>query len=213
MVMRMTMMATTTINSTNVKPRSLRLSGRLPLAVASPIGSLFAGFTENIKNVLTAPTGGIGVVLIAAHSPFGFAGERIARNPAQEPHLLILGAARQLHAVHQYVERFRIAVGALFDGSERIAVGVVFVLIDGPAYIVQGEAELAFALGSHFGPRQRDRHARQDEHDREGHNQLDQGHTAPVIWFHAAPSHAPTTGCEPVGSRYRRWPTGFASFS
>src|SRR5581483_7169522 len=122
MVIRMTMMVTTTINSTKVKPRRPRLNGRLPFAIASPIGSFLVGFTVHIEDVLAAPTLGIGIILIAAHAPFGFAGERIDGDAAEEPQLLVFGAVGHLHPLHEDIERFRITVGALFDRSEGVGV-------------------------------------------------------------------------------------------
>src|SRR5579871_6673124 len=119
MVIRMTIIVTTTISSTKVKPRKPRRAVRLPGAVASPIGSLLGSFAVDVKDVLSAPTGGVRIVLIAAHAPLTLAGERIDRNPAQEAHFLIFRRG-QLLAIHQDVERLRIPVRALLDGAERI---------------------------------------------------------------------------------------------
>src|SRR5579872_3029786 len=122
-VMRMTMMVTTTINSTKVKPRRPRRGGRLPGAIASPIGSLLIGFAVDIEDVLAAPTLRIRVVLIAAEAPFGLAGKGIEGDSAQEAHLLIFGVIGHFHAFNENIQRLGITVGALFDGSEGVGVG------------------------------------------------------------------------------------------
>src|SRR5690242_18780172 len=100
---RMTMIDTTTISSTNVKPRTARAAGRLPRTVASPIGCLFHGFAVDVKDVLAAPALGLGVVLIAAHPPFALTGERVDRDTAEESHLLAAGAFGQFYAFHELV--------------------------------------------------------------------------------------------------------------
>src|SRR5476649_3070094 len=100
---RITMMLTTTMISTKVKPRrrfNLPRQFHLPLGVLSSIACLFSCFAVNVKDALAAPTRGLGVVLIAAHSPFGFAGERVHRNSPQKAHFLAVGPG-QLHAFHK----------------------------------------------------------------------------------------------------------------
>src|SRR5215472_7895209 len=112
MEMRITIRETTTMSSTKVKPRLWRgrlrpprslgtrrlqagcsQDGRphkaaLPLRVCGSIGSFLLRLAVDVEDALTAPGEALGVVLIAAQSPLGLAGERIHRNPAQEAHLL-----------------------------------------------------------------------------------------------------------------------------
>src|ERR1039457_4989660 len=123
--MRMTMMVTTTIISTNVKPR--RRWRRLPLCIGRSIGCLLLALGEYFEYRLAAPTLGLGVVLGAAHSPFEFVGERIAGDAAEEFQLHAVGVLRQGHAFHQDVERFRVAVGTDFDRAEGTQVTDVLV--------------------------------------------------------------------------------------
>src|SRR5262249_42937901 len=74
MLIRITMMVMTTINSTKVKPRR-----RLPLGIGRSIGCLFGSFGIHVEDVLTAPTVGLGVVLRAPQPPLLLAGKRVFR--------------------------------------------------------------------------------------------------------------------------------------
>src|ERR1035441_7603176 len=99
MVIRTTMIVRTTINSTKVKPRARRKPGfTLPLRIRSAIRPFFRGLTINVEDVLTAPTHGLGIVLVAPQPPFVLSGERIARETAQELHLSAFGVV-SLHAL------------------------------------------------------------------------------------------------------------------
>src|SRR5689334_18194483 len=116
MLMRITMIVTTTISSTKVNPRMwrrppglrTRQAGRpappLPLGIRSAIGSLICRLAIHVENTLSAPGETLGVILIAAQAPFGPAGERVDGNAAQETHLLSIGTG-QLDAFHQLVQR------------------------------------------------------------------------------------------------------------
>src|SRR5271157_3727400 len=183
---RITIIVMTTISSTKVKPRRRALwarksfhgpaSGRLtigrrlticptwpgplpglPLGVRSSIGSLLGGLGVDVEDVLAAPTGGLGVVLIAAQSPVGLAGDRIARDVAQEAHLLAFGT-RQLHALHQHLEGFRVTVRVHLVGAEVALIAIVLILVDGLPHFAQGVAKLALALRAHFVAGQGDCH-------------------------------------------------------
>src|ERR1039457_1684606 len=131
-VIRSTMMVITTINSTKVKPRSLakrherpRPKGRvLPIGIWSPIRILVAGFGVDVEDVLAAPAGGLGVVLIAAHPPFVLIRERVDRDVAQELHHLTVRALRQFYPRHQHFQAFGVTVGSGLDRTEvpRIAI-------------------------------------------------------------------------------------------
>src|SRR5579875_1376271 len=152
----------------------------LPLRIRSAIGGLFVGFAIDVEYVLSAPAGRIGIVLVAAQAPVGGAGERIARNAAQQADFLIFGAIGHFHAIHQHLKRFRVSVGTLLDGAEHIGVGQVFVLVDGMANFVQRVAQRALSLGTYARPRQRHRHGSENQHDREGYDQLHQREAALV---------------------------------
>src|SRR5436305_9421397 len=105
----MTTIVMTTISSTKVKPRRRRhrLSGALPLGISFAIGSLLISLAVNRKHVLPAPTGRGGIVLVAAETPFRLAGERVARNFAQQLDHFPIGAVRDFDALHQLLERLR----------------------------------------------------------------------------------------------------------
>src|SRR5690348_12375318 len=115
-VIRITMMATTTMSSTNVKPRSFRLrtpwqanapAPPLPFRIRCTIGCFIRCLAVYLENVLAAPRGGLGIVGIAAHAPLGLAGEGIDRDAAQEADLLTIGACQFL-AFYQDVEGLRV---------------------------------------------------------------------------------------------------------
>src|ERR1041385_8813176 len=105
-VIRITMMVITTISSTKVKPRTREIQARfpalaalrsrfgLPLGIRFAIGRLLIRLGIHCKHILSAPTGGSGVVLIAAQTPLVLAGERIAWDLAEQPDFLAVGAVR-----------------------------------------------------------------------------------------------------------------------
>src|ERR1700754_2717750 len=98
----MVMMVITTIISTKVKPRAPR---RLPLRVCCAIACLLRRLTVDIEYALAAPALALGVVLIAAHAPFGFARERIDGDAEQEADFLSIGPG-EFDALHQNIQRF-----------------------------------------------------------------------------------------------------------
>src|ERR1700753_3945577 len=104
MVIRITMITITTISSTKVKPRKRRQAICLPFSIGLTIRIHISGFRKDVKDVLSAPGSGLGVVLIAVHTPVILAGEGVARDSAQELHLLAVGALAQLHALYKDVQ-------------------------------------------------------------------------------------------------------------
>src|SRR5579864_1748051 len=190
-VIRTTMMVMTTISSTKVNPRGTDQRGLrsgcspagLPFGIGRAIGCLLVSLAVDVEHVLAAPTGGLGVVLVAAHTPFAVACKGIAGNPPQEMHFLVFGAG-QLHALHQLLQGLGIAVGALLERAERAGIGEILIFVDGIAHVPQVVAQLPLAFRAHFGTRQRHGHTGEDEHDRESHDQLHQGQTSLV-----APPH------------------------
>src|ERR1051326_6471291 len=109
--MRITMIVMTTISSTKVNPRrDLPRHGRpkagakLPFRIIGSIGRLLRCLAIHIEHALPAPREALRIVLIAAQSPLGLAGERVHRNPSQEAHLLAVGTG-QLDAFHRSEER------------------------------------------------------------------------------------------------------------
>src|SRR5450759_1946539 len=140
MVIRITMIVITTINSTKVKPRSRRMARRarpftgLPFCVGLSIGCLILCLAVHVKHALAAPAQALGVVLVAAHAPFGLPGKGIRWDAAQEAHLLAV-RAWQLHAFHQDVQGLGPVIGAEFLGAEIAEVGIILVLVDGCAHL------------------------------------------------------------------------------
>src|ERR1035441_7694264 len=132
--MMITMIVITTINSTKVKPRS-RFQARahpftgLPFCIRLSIGGLFLCLAVHVEYALAAPALALGVVLVAAQTPFSLPGERIRRGAAQEAHLLAV-RARQFHAFHQDVQGFGPVVAAELLGAEIAEVGIILVLAD-----------------------------------------------------------------------------------
>src|ERR1039458_1382919 len=179
--MRMTMMVTTTIISTNVKPlRRLRL----PLCIGRSIECLLLALGEYFEYRLAAPTLGLGVVLGAAHSPFEFVAERIAGDAAEEFQLHAVGVLREGHAFHQDVERFRVAVGTDFGRAEGTQVADVLVLIDGGAHGGEGVSQVALAFGADLQAGERQRQHGEHAHDGDSHNQLHQRQSSLVAALH-----------------------------
>src|SRR6185436_9052213 len=112
MVARMPMMATTMISSRRVKPcsshrrvccfRMILPSGvpRLPLAVRHAIQPDSVRQRVDVIDVLSAPGGGVGLILVAAQPPFVLPGHRIEGNAAQQLELLV-HLSDDLHPLHQ----------------------------------------------------------------------------------------------------------------
>src|SRR5579883_465597 len=145
MLMMITMMVITTINSTKVKPRTplrARATGvglansdgcrdcRLPLGIRCSIGCLLLRLAVHGEDVLAAPTGRCRVVLIAAQAPFPFAGEGIGRDAAEEADFLAVGVVGQFYAFHQLFERLGVAIGSDLHGAEVAGVAEVLIFVD-----------------------------------------------------------------------------------
>src|SRR5580704_5257248 len=92
MEMRITMMVTTTISSTKVKPRRRSV---LPFRIRCTIGSLVLALGEDVENALPPPAFGFRIVLRTAHAPFVLAGKRIFGDRPQEFHLGAVGIVSQ----------------------------------------------------------------------------------------------------------------------
>ena len=117
----------------------------------------FPGLGVDVENILAAPTGGIGVVLIAAQAPFGLLvnGSRGMRRRKRN---FLPSRPGQLHALHQDVQRFRVTVGAHLGRTEVACVAIVLELVDGLPHFAQGVAQVALALRAHLVARQRHCH-------------------------------------------------------
>src|SRR5215469_10209393 len=150
-VMRMTMMAITTIISTKVKPRRPAASRRnpLPIRIVGSIGRFLRCFAIHVEDVLSAPTLRFGVVLIAAQSPILAMSERIHGNAPQQIKLLAIGSG-QFDAIYQNIERLREAISPGLDWPKEIGVTHVFVLVDGPVHLAQRVAQFTLPFGAHF---------------------------------------------------------------
>src|SRR6516165_3119473 len=232
MLMMITMMVITTISSTNVKPRralwerppglreasasrtglawrpaaDLEVCPTLPLRIGRAIGCLVLRLRVYGEHVLSTPTGGFRVVLIAAQAPFRLAGEWVLGNGAQEADLLAVGVVGELHAFDQLVERLGVAIGADLHRAEVAGVAEILVLIDRAVNGAQIVAQLALALHPDAGARQRYGHAAEDEHDRERHDQLHQ-RQSPLI----APLLHMAIGRSPSCAGFHRPPAGLGN--
>src|SRR3954453_18108315 len=135
--MRMTTIVITTMSSTKVKPRRRCKARRvrwaaggvalLPLGIRLAIGRFLIRLAVNAENILAAPAGGRRVVLVAAQAPLVLVSEGVARDLAQQPHLLAVRAVGELDALNQLLEALRPAVRALFHRAEIRLVAIVFV--------------------------------------------------------------------------------------
>src|SRR4051794_36880645 len=181
MVIRMTTMVITTTSSTNVKPRRrcsaergteerVRAGTRLPLGIKFAIGRLLIRLAVHAEHILSAPTHGRRVVLIAAEAPIVLAGERIARDFPQQLDLLPVGTVGQLHTLHQLLETLGPTVGADLRRAEILQIAVVLVLVDRGVHFPKRGAEVALALDANAGAGQRHRHAGEDQQYGESHD-------------------------------------------
>src|SRR5205809_5616845 len=75
---RMAMMATTVISSIRVKPAPPLPGGPSPGVVDRPIQRLALALRVDVVDVVTAPRGVVGRVLVASHTPFRAARHGIA---------------------------------------------------------------------------------------------------------------------------------------
>src|ERR1035441_5994174 len=111
MEMRITMMVTTTMSSTKVKPRRLSF---LPFRIRCTIGGLVLRFGVDVKHALAAKALRFGIVLRTAHAPLVLSGERSFGDWPQEFHLGAIGIVRQDFPFHQQIERIGVAIRAQF---------------------------------------------------------------------------------------------------
>src|SRR6185436_9982952 len=185
MVARMPTMAMTMISSSRVKPRSVSWhcwirfrmvlpSGvpRLPLPVRHVIQSDAVRQRVDVIDVLSAPGGGVGLVLVAAQPPFALPGHRVEGNAAQQLELLV-HLSDDLHPLHQDLQLGRIAFRAQVHRNQA-HVAVPLVLVDRVAHVAQRRAQLHL-LGpprGELGDRQG--HGGEDHQDRGHHDQLGQ---------------------------------------
>src|ERR1700730_3865638 len=89
------MIETTIRISISVNPRRC-----LPLRIGCTIASLIKGVGIDVKHVLPAPGGGLGIVLHTALSPVPRVSHRIERNPTQEFDFLV-NLVGDLDPLHQ----------------------------------------------------------------------------------------------------------------
>src|SRR5579885_1090026 len=176
---RITMIDITIISSIMVKPARPRRPGRLPspLRVRGPIRSLLCGLRIHVKHVLAAPTVRFRIVPRAAYAPVGGVREGIFGDAAEEPDLQVLRAGG-LHAFHQGLELVGVPVGVELFFAQVAGVGVVLEAINGGAHLPQRPQQFTLPLAAHLGPRQRHGHGGEQQHDREGHDQLHQCESA-----------------------------------
>src|SRR5688572_17783312 len=105
---RITMSASTTINSMMVKPP-------LPVLVFRPIEPCPLRRRVDVEDVLPPPRGGVGVVLVRAHPPLGRLGHRVNGNAPEEFDLAAGHVVRRRHAFDERLEVGRISLAAGLD--------------------------------------------------------------------------------------------------
>src|SRR5271165_276078 len=184
MASRMDTIAITIINSIKVKPAASarrRVNRRLPVGIRSSIRGLVERLGINVKHILTAPTGGVRIILHAPFSPVGGARHGIPGHSAKKtdlPGTLTKAGddAIELDALNQRFKGRRIAV--LFHFPLNFpGVAHVLVFVDGGVHLSQGVAQLLFALTANLVAGHRNGHATQHQKNGEGYHQLDKRET------------------------------------
>src|SRR5216117_3465936 len=110
---RTTISVRTTSSSMSVKPRSVQR--RLPGFVLGAIECCSIEGRVHVKDVLAAPSRGVGLVLIGAQAPLGAARHRIDGNAAQELELASRRIVRRRHAVDERLQIGRIVLAPDLD--------------------------------------------------------------------------------------------------
>src|SRR6185436_21085409 len=105
---RVTISASTTINSMIVKPR-------LPVLVLRPIKRCPVRRRVDVEHILPTPGGRVGVVLVRPQAPFGGLDHRIDRYVSQEPDLAASDVVRGRDTFDQRLQRFRVPFAAGLD--------------------------------------------------------------------------------------------------
>src|SRR5436190_8020482 len=194
---RITISASTTINSMIVKPR-------LPVLVLRPIKRSPVRGRADVEHILPAPGGGVGVVLVRPQAPFGRLDHRVDRYASQEPDFATGHIVRGRYAFDQRLQRFRIplAAGLDLEGRDLAEIRRILELVDRGAHFAKRPPELGFTLprGRHF--RQRHRRRRENDDDGRHHEQLDKGVAARTDRTHHRYCCTVTTAgrnCTPIG--------------
>src|SRR5208283_3793615 len=123
---RMEMIAMTIISSISVKPQTC-----LPIRIGRAIRRFLRGFGIDVEYVLTAEALGLGIVLVASHSPVRRFGEGVAGNAAQEADLSALGVVGELDPLYEHIQAVGITVRVDLGGSDLLVVASVLVFVDG----------------------------------------------------------------------------------
>src|SRR5438034_10577808 len=103
-----TIIVSTTSSSMSVNPLS-------PVFVLRAIECRPSERRIHVEHVLTAPPGGIRLVLIGPQAPLGAVKHRVERHPSQELELPAGGVVRRGHAVHELLQVRRIILAAGFQ--------------------------------------------------------------------------------------------------
>src|SRR4051794_30967901 len=178
MAARMPMRATTVMSSMSVNPRSwpfLRMTdlfttfaataipapiatrdATLPVPVLRAVERLAVRLAVDVVDVLAAPGGRVGIVLVAAHAPLVLAGHGIDRDPPQELQLVV-DPPDLVDALHERVQVRWIALAAeLHVGAADLArVHGRLVAVERRAQDPQLPAQLDLLLARARHPRER----------------------------------------------------------
>src|SRR6185503_9319549 len=119
----------------------------------------------------------VGRARVAAQSPLALGRHRVAREAAQEIDALLVGGAAVVHALDQVFEALRIArvAHAALDAP---VLGGLAVGVEAFADLAQRAPQLELLRALHVELRERARGRRQDRHDCDRDQQLDQGEAA-----------------------------------
>src|SRR5690349_5144062 len=178
-VIRVAMIAMTTISSNKVKPFCRRICSPLPIGDA--IEPLAASLGVNVKDVL-ALARVLSRTVIGTQAPAALVvtldgGQRITGDAPQEIELGPLGAAHVTYTIDQHfqVRRVAVAVERLLDVT---GVEGAFIGVDAIADLVQRVPQFLLFAPTHHRLGQRCGHAGQQADQGKRHHDFDQGKTA-----------------------------------
>jgi hypothetical protein len=117
----------------------------LPVCVMCSVEGRALGLGMHVENVFASPGRGIRIILDRLQIPFGASSHGIHGDAAQEADLAV-GTGSYLNSFDERLQVRRVSFAAYFHADE-IAVGVVFIAINGIVHLAQGLMKLRF-----FGP-------------------------------------------------------------
>src|SRR5436309_9483399 len=189
---RMAMMATTVISSIRVKPAPPLPDGPSPGVVDRPIQRLALALRVDVVDVVTAPRGVVGRVLVASHTPFRAARHGIAGDPPEELELAVEGA-HPVHPFHQGLQLGGIALAPQLHvrPPDLPLLHRELVAVDGEPHLAEGPPQLQLPLADDRHPPEGQDGRSQDDQDGRGGDQLEVGHASAPPVSHGGPPERP----------------------